>query len=94
MWTQFLIQFWILLVIALGAAVLLGRYIGTYFAPVGDRKIRLDSAKWNDDFYLFSVSMNENKTSRGSGIRKVCCSSTCYFLSEDTCYCVSKEACP
>ena len=38
MWTQFLLQFWILLVIALGAAVLLGWYIGTVFAPVGIRK--------------------------------------------------------
>jgi len=38
MWTQFLLQFWILLIIALGAAVLLGRYIGTVFAPVGIRK--------------------------------------------------------
>lgn len=38
MWTQFLLQFWILLVITLGAAVLLGRYIGTVFAPVGIRK--------------------------------------------------------
>lgn len=38
MWTQFLIQFWILLIITLGAAVLLGRYIGTVFAPVAIRK--------------------------------------------------------
>lgn len=39
MWTQFMIQFWILLVIALCAAVLLGRYIGIYFAPVAERRV-------------------------------------------------------
>ncbi|WP_312085553.1 potassium-transporting ATPase subunit KdpA, partial [Exiguobacterium sp.] len=39
MWTQFLIQFWILLVIALCAAVLLGRYIWMYFAPIAERRV-------------------------------------------------------
>ncbi|HAZ38721.1 MAG TPA: potassium-transporting ATPase subunit KdpA, partial [Exiguobacterium sp.] len=39
MWTQFMIQFWILLVIALCAAVLLGRYIGMYFAPIAERRV-------------------------------------------------------
>lgn len=39
MWTQFLIQFWILLVMALCAAVLLGRYIGMYFAPIAERRV-------------------------------------------------------
>ena len=59
MWTQFLIQFWILLVIALGAAVLLGRYIGTYFAPVGDRKI--DSFGKVERRFLLVLGVDERK---------------------------------
>lgn len=59
MWTQFLIQFWILLIIALGAAVLLGRYIGTYFAPVEDRK--MDSFGKIERRFLLVLGVDERK---------------------------------
>ncbi|MDX1259427.1 potassium-transporting ATPase subunit KdpA [Exiguobacterium sp. K1] len=59
MWTQFLIQFWILLIIALGAAVLLGRYIGTVFAPVEDRK--MDSFGKIERRFLLVLGVDERK---------------------------------
>lgn len=59
MWTQFIVQFWILLVIALISAVLLGRYIGTYFAPVHLRKS--DSLGRVEKRFLRMLGVDERK---------------------------------
>jgi K+-transporting ATPase ATPase A chain len=58
-WTQFLIQFWILRVIALCAAVLLGRYIGMYFAPIAER--RVDTIGKVDRRLLSLLGVDEKK---------------------------------
>jgi len=68
-----MIQFWILLVIALCAAVLLGRYIGTHFAPIADRQI--DKIGKVERRLLLLLGVDEKKHDQSwVAIRKVCCS--------------------